>query len=109
MLLFPVPHFLLKILSHDFLQKYTYVYPTLSCPCDLLPGTYLLTLSVKSLDVGKQCYRSEIRFGSAFSAVLRNRAILPRFRFRFRVPNFLSTVPVPAPAPVPVPVPTLKF
>ncbi len=30
-------------------------------------------------------------------AVLRNRAILPRFRFR--VPNFLSTVPVP----------TLKF
>ncbi len=36
--------------------------------------------------------------------VLRNRAILPRFRFRFRVPKFLSTVPVPAP----VPVPTLK-
>jgi hypothetical protein len=38
-------------------------------------------------------------------AVLRNRAILPRFRFRFRVPNFLSTVLVL----VPVPVPTLKF
>ncbi len=37
--------------------------------------------------------------------VLRNRAILPRFRFR--VPNFLSTVSVPVPAPVPVP--TLKF
>jgi hypothetical protein len=48
-------------------------------------------------------------------AVLRKRAILPRFRFW--VPNFFSTVPtpVPVPAPVPVsasasvPVPTLKF
>ncbi len=36
-------------------------------------------------------------------AVLRNRAILPRFRFLFRVPIFLSTVPAP------VPVPTFKF
>ncbi len=35
--------------------------------------------------------------------VLRNRAILPRFRFR--VSNFFPTVPVPVPAPVP----TLKF
>jgi hypothetical protein len=37
------------------------------------------------------------------AAVLRNRAILPRFWFRFRVPNFLATVPAL------VPVPTLKF
>jgi hypothetical protein len=45
--------------------------------------------------------------------VLRNRAILPRFRFRFWVPIFFSTVPVqvpvPAPVPVQVPVPTLTF
>ncbi len=37
--------------------------------------------------------------------VLRNRAILPRFRFR--VPIFFPTVQ--APVPVQVPVPTLKF
>jgi hypothetical protein len=42
--------------------------------------------------------------------VLRNLAILPRFRFRFRVPIFPPTVPAPVPAPVPVqvPVPTFK-
>jgi hypothetical protein len=40
-----------------------------------------------------------------YNSLLRNRAILPRFRLRFRVPNFFSTVPVPAP----VLVPTLKF
>jgi hypothetical protein len=44
-------------------------------------------------------------------SVLRNRAILPRFRFQ--VPIFFSTVPFPVLAPVlipvQVPVPTLKF
>jgi hypothetical protein len=33
------------------------------------------------------------------------RAILPRFWFRFRVPIFFPTVPVQVPAPVPAPVP----
>ncbi len=56
------------------------------------------------------CFSSIVSWMTAMSVkpVLRNRAILPRFRFRFRVPNFLSTVPVPAPVPAPVPVPTLK-
>ncbi len=54
------------------------------------------------MEHAKEFHKQKIYF---LQAVLRNRAILPRFRFRF--PNFLSTVPVPAP--VPVPVPTLKF
>ncbi len=45
-----------------------------------------------------------------YKAVLRNLAILPRFRFRFRfrVPIFFPTVPAPVPVPVQVPVPTFK-
>jgi hypothetical protein len=69
----------------------------------LLSLFLLFILSTYYLKTNRYIHQDIWPLPSHLKSVLRNRAILPRFRFRFRVPNFSSTVPAP------VLVPTLKF